>query len=73
MAHNMVWLISPLHLTLEGCKTCGNLVHVATIIGKLQHIKIINILIKPAFFNTYNGAMRLVFPETVEFCIPRPH
>ena len=43
------------------CKTCENLVCVATTIGQLQHTE----YLKPTFLDTFKWAIRLVFPETV--------
>jgi len=43
------------------CKTCENLVHIATTTGKLQHLE----NLKPAFLDTCRWAIRPVFPETV--------
>jgi len=42
------------------CKTCEILVHIATTIGKLQHLE----YLKLAFLDTCRWAIRLVFPET---------
>ena len=45
------------------CKTCENLVCVATTIGQLQHSE----YLKPTFLDTFRWAIRLVFPEIVTF------
>ena len=43
------------------CKTCENLVCIATTIDQLQHSE----YLKPMFLNTFKWAIRPVFPETV--------
>jgi len=45
-----------------------NLVHIATTIGKLQHLE----YLKSAFLDTYKWAITLVFPETVTYSISQP-
>jgi len=43
------------------CKTCENLVHIATTIGKLQHLE----YLKPPFLDTCEWVIRPVFSEIV--------
>ena len=45
------------------CKTCENLVCVATTIDQLQHTE----YLKPTFLDTFKWAIKPVFPETVTF------
>ena len=47
------------------CKTCENLVCIATTIGQLQHFQ----YLKPTFLDTFKSAIRPVFPETVTYVI----
>ena len=47
------------------CETCENLVCVATTIGQLQHTE----YLKPTFLDTFEWAIRPVFPETVTYVI----
>ena len=51
----MIWRV------INCCKTCENLVRVATTIGKLQHSE----YLKPTFLDTFKWVIRPVFPETV--------
>ena len=48
---------------LEGKELCGNLVHIASTIGELQHTK----YLKPAFLDTFKYAIRPVFPDWVTY------
>jgi len=53
----MIWKVK------DCCKTCENLVRVATTIGKLQHPE----YLKPQFLDTLEWAIRPVFPDTVTY------
>jgi len=53
LLHWRIWKV------IHSCKTCENLVRVATTIDKLQHLE----YLKSPFFDTCEWAIRPVFPE----------